>query len=81
VRSVGACVCGGGGVTESGGRFCVGAFGRDLVSVVLRMYSHLMYFMKKFYKSCTFNSICKDNTAINCISLLLNTKKVHTRQL
>jgi hypothetical protein len=28
--------------------------------------SHLIYFMKKFYKCCTFNAICKDNAAINC---------------
>jgi hypothetical protein len=54
-----------GGSLESSGRFCVGAFGRNLASVAVKMFSHLIYFMKKFYKFCTFNTICKDNAAIN----------------
>jgi hypothetical protein len=53
-------------ILESGTRFCVGAFGRNLVSVAVKMFSHLIYFIKKFCK-CTFNAICKDNTAINRI--------------
>jgi hypothetical protein len=51
----------------SGGRFCVGAFGINLVSVTMKMFSYLIYFIKKFYKFCTFNVICKDNVAINYI--------------
>jgi hypothetical protein len=35
---------------ESGGRFCIGAFGRNLASVAVKMFSHLIYFIKKFYK-------------------------------
>jgi hypothetical protein len=35
---------------ESGGRFCVGAFGRNLVSVAVKMFSHLIYSIKNFYK-------------------------------
>jgi hypothetical protein len=31
------------------------------------MVSHLIYFIKTFYKFCTFNAISKDNAAINCI--------------
>jgi hypothetical protein len=27
---------------ESGGRFCVGAFGRNLASVAVKMFSHLI---------------------------------------
>jgi hypothetical protein len=50
---------------ESGGRFCVGAFGRNLVSFAVKIFPHLIYFIKKFYKFCTFNAICKDNAAIN----------------
>jgi hypothetical protein len=34
---------------ESDGRVCGGAFGRNLASVVVKMFSHLIYFLKKFY--------------------------------
>jgi hypothetical protein len=54
---------------KSGGRLCAGAFGTNLASVVVKMFSHVIYFTKKFYKFCTFNAICKDNAAINCIIL------------
>jgi hypothetical protein len=36
---------------ESGGRFCVGAFGKNLVSVVVKTFSHFIYFIKKFYNA------------------------------
>jgi hypothetical protein len=32
-----------GGSLESGGRFCVGAFGRNLASVTVTMLSYLLY--------------------------------------
>jgi hypothetical protein len=64
---------------ESGGRFCAGAFGRNLASVVAKMFSHLILFKNKFYKFGTFNAICKDNAAINCITVRF--KKIHSRQL
>jgi hypothetical protein len=35
--------------------------GRNLASVAMKMFSHLIYFIKKFYTFCTFNMICKDN--------------------
>jgi hypothetical protein len=54
---------------ESGGRFYVGTFGRNPTSVAVTMFSHLIYFTIKFYKFCTFNAICKDNAAVNCITL------------
>jgi hypothetical protein len=57
-----------GGSLGSGGRFCVGAFGRNLASVAVKMFSHLIQFIKNFYK-CTFNAICKVNAAINCITI------------
>jgi hypothetical protein len=57
-----------GGSLESGGRFCVGGFGRNLASVAVKMFSNLIYFTKKFYKFRTFNEIFKDN-AINCIAV------------
>jgi hypothetical protein len=61
-----------GGRLESGGPFCVGAFGRNLASVAVKMFSLLIYFIRTFYKFCTFNAICKDNAAINCITLQHN---------
>jgi hypothetical protein len=54
---------------ESGGLFCVGAFGRNLASVAVKMCSHSIHFINKFDKFCTFNMICKGNAAINCITL------------
>jgi hypothetical protein len=40
---------------ESGGRFYVDAFGRNLASVAVKEFSHLTYFTK----NATFNVICK----------------------
>jgi hypothetical protein len=33
------------------------------------MFSHLIYFIKKCYKFCTFNVTCKDNAALNYIAV------------
>jgi hypothetical protein len=52
-----------------GGRFCFVAFGRNLASVAVKMFSHLIYFIKTFYKFCTFNAISKDNAIVNCINI------------
>jgi hypothetical protein len=68
------CVC-----LESDRRFCEGAFGMNLVSVAVNMFSHLIYFIKIFYTFCTSNAICKDNVAINC-SAVQHKKKVQSRQ-
>jgi hypothetical protein len=57
------------GSLESGSRFCVGPIGRNVASVTMKIFSHLIYFIKTFYKYCTFNAICKDNAAINCITV------------
>jgi hypothetical protein len=59
---------GSGGVwsLQSGSRFGVGAFGRNVASVAIKMFSRSIYFIKN-YKFCTFNAICKDNAVINCI--------------
>jgi hypothetical protein len=62
---------------ESGGRFFVGAFGRNLTSVAVNMFSDLLHFINTFYK-CTSNAIFKDSAEMNCIS---STKKVQSRQL
>jgi hypothetical protein len=69
VRNANEAMVGFGGSLQSGGRFCVGAFGRNLASVAVKMFSHLIYFTKQFYKFCTFNAICKDNAALNCITV------------
>jgi hypothetical protein len=55
-----------GGNLESGGKFCFDVFGRNLALVTVEMFSH-KNLIKKFYKCRTFNAICKDNAAINCI--------------
>jgi hypothetical protein len=54
---------------ESGGRFCVGAFGRNLASVAVKKFSLLIFFIKEFYKLCTLKTICKDNAAVNCVTV------------
>jgi hypothetical protein len=64
---------------ESGGRFCFGAFGRNVASVAVKMFSLLIYFIKKFYKFYTFNTVSKDNAAINYITV--QNKKFHSRRL
>jgi hypothetical protein len=68
----------------SGSRLCVGVFGRNLASVTVKMFSHLMYFIKKSCTLCTSSAVCKDNAAINCITLqqrkgsFLSTLTCHT---
>jgi hypothetical protein len=52
---------------ESGGRFCIGTFYRNLASFAVKLFPHLIYLIKKFYR-CTLNAICKDNAAVNCIT-------------
>jgi hypothetical protein len=44
---------------ETGSQYCVGAFGRNLALVTMKIFSHFIYFIKKFYKFCTFNAICR----------------------
>jgi hypothetical protein len=34
-----------------------------------RMFSHLIYSLKKYYKCCIFNAICIDDAAVNYITL------------
>jgi hypothetical protein len=58
-----------GGNLKSGGRFCVG---RNLASVAVKTFSRFIYFANTFYELCTFNAICKNNAAINCITVPLN---------
>jgi hypothetical protein len=55
-----------GGSLESGFWFCVAAFDRNLASVAVKVFSHLIYFIKIFYKFFTSNAICKENEEINC---------------
>jgi hypothetical protein len=55
---------------ESSGSFCTGAFGRNLASLAVKMFSHLIYFIRTFYKLCAFNATCRDSVAINCTAVL-----------
>jgi hypothetical protein len=62
---------------QSGGRFCVGAFGRNLASVAVKMFSHLICFLKKFYRLCTFRAFYKYNASLNCTTV--QQKMFHSR--
>jgi hypothetical protein len=55
---------------ESDRWFCVGAFGRKLASVCLKMVSHLMSFRMKLYKFCTLNATRGDNVTITRTRLM-----------
>jgi hypothetical protein len=48
--------------------FVLVRFGRNLVSVAVKMFSDLIYFMKLFYKFCTFNATCKYDAEMDCIT-------------
>lgn len=52
-------------------------FGRNLASVALKMFSHLIYLKMKFYTLRIFNAICRDNTTINFVTV--QHKKAHSR--
>jgi hypothetical protein len=43
-----------GGSLESGGRFCVGAFGGNLALVAVKVFSCLVQLKKNLCKFCTF---------------------------
>jgi len=61
-----------GGSLESGDRVCVDTFGRNLVSVSVKMFSRLIYFIKKFYEFCTLNVISKDNVLASYFIVLVS---------
>jgi hypothetical protein len=52
---------------------CVGAFDRNLASVAVTMFTHLITFINKCYKFCTFNVIFKDSATINCTAVIHKT--------
>jgi hypothetical protein len=58
-----------GGRLDSDFRFCVGAFGRNLASAAVKVFPHLICFIKTFYEFCTFNVLCKVNAAVNYITV------------
>jgi hypothetical protein len=49
------------------------------LAVIMKMFSHLIYFINTFYKLCTFSAIFKYNVAINYITV--QHKKGYSRQL
>jgi hypothetical protein len=69
------------GSLESGGRFYFGAFDTNLASVAVKMFSHSVQFIKKFYKCFTLNAICEDFALINCSLLFFDNKNVHFCQI
>jgi hypothetical protein len=42
------------------------------LAVAMKMFSRVIYLVKKVHKCYTFNTICKDNVAIHCITLQQN---------
>jgi hypothetical protein len=51
---------------ESGVRW---SFALVRLAVAVKMFTHLLYFIKKIYKFCTFSVICNDNAEINFITV------------
>jgi hypothetical protein len=62
VEFVGDCLWRESGV---GGRFCVGTFCRNVTSIAVKMFPHLIYFINRFY---TFNVICKDKLQYSSVA-------------
>jgi hypothetical protein len=59
-----------GGSLESGGRYYFGEFSKNLPSVAVKVFSHLIDF-EKLNKFCTFNSICKHNFCNKTVLLFI----------
>lgn len=57
------------GSLESHSLFCVSAFGRNLASFAMNMFSHLICSVKTFHKFCTFNVICRNNAVKNYVTI------------
>jgi hypothetical protein len=66
---VGSAESGFGESLESGGLFRVSALERNLASVTMNIFSHLICFKNIFNKFSTLDVICKDNVAIKCITI------------
>jgi hypothetical protein len=56
---------------DSGSRLLVVAFGRNVASVAVTMFSRSVYLTKGVYELCTCNAICKDSAAISFITVQL----------
>jgi hypothetical protein len=56
-----------GGSLESGGQLCVDAFDMNHTSVTVKMFSHLFYFIKKFYRSVLSIRFEKKSASISCV--------------
>jgi hypothetical protein len=50
------------------GQFCIGAFGRNMASVALKLFTRLIYVISKCYRY-TLNALCKVKAAVNCMTL------------
>jgi hypothetical protein len=52
-----------------------GAFGRNLASIALKVFPHLICFINNFYQFCTLDCIFKDygggddDDAVNCVTV------------
>jgi hypothetical protein len=57
------------GILEAGDRVCVGAFGRNLASVAVKTFPHLISFIKTSYTFVASEAFSKDDITINCINI------------
>lgn len=57
------------GSLESGGRFYIVAFGRNLFPVAVNVLLLLIYYIEKYYNCCMLTEIYNYNTPVNCITL------------
>lgn len=49
------------------GPVCANAFDNNLASVSVK-FLYFIFFIEKFCNVCIFNAICKDNSAVKCIT-------------
>jgi hypothetical protein len=58
------------GNLDSGVRrsFCVCAFCRNVASCCVDVFTFYLL-CKTFYRCCSFNAICEDNTVISCVAV------------
>jgi hypothetical protein len=67
-ESIVAPTVGSDGVWRQAVGFCWVRIWRDMASVAVKMFSHLICFVNKFDKCCTFSAIFKGNAAVNCVT-------------
>jgi hypothetical protein len=55
---------------------CCAVWQESIFIFVVKTFSHLIYFIKTFYKRCTFIVVCKNYAAISSVTVLRKKKFV-----